>query len=627
MKITDLFTRIQKGSVDSGGGKTSRLIQPVQPVGIAGKLTLVPGQLLQGEVMGHDSNGLLLLKLAGEIISARTPMTLEPGQQFWFEVKEAGESPLLNLASGKGAIQDLLKEIMATRPLMVKAEQPQAASPQDTRAAAGQQPTSSTPSPAAASLQTQVGSTAQAQSTGEAPIPQASPSQVEQIRSQPLPVVGRDGALPPEGMRLVRALVSWVDAGKSEISPTGASAGSQKLPPLIKTIATLIRDEQIPPSLLKLESFAQVVKTVGRAGVESGQLQHNPLPGGPESAGKEAPLFSGQDGARPSYVPPGTTPSAGVALAPSTIKILNALVAISGIKPPTGERLSPLQPAASPDQNLAEILTVIGREGRIPENIQQLAPVKILINPGAVTKDTMFAAVEQSTVGSDPGLVAETGALSKAAFPLQYAAAQQGAEPMPAQLRLLASLMGLGPKESNPAAWREIEEILVRIPEAEMPMATRKFASFFEAHSRVNEELAGQSSGSQSDFYIMPTVFAGQTGWGEWLWSKEDQPGNNDGKSQENLVFFLEMSNLGALTIQILLKEKKLRGQIIMSDKKGSELVASLLPGLQPRLEALGYEMDDFSCTCQPVNLMQELKESLHGQIGSGTVSLLDVQV
>ncbi len=624
MKITDLFTRIQKGRVDSEGGKTSRLIQPVQPVGIAGKLTLVPGQLLQGEVMGQDSNGLLLLKLAGEIISARTPMTLEPGQQFWFEVKEAGESPLLNLASGKGAIQDLLKEIMATRPLMVKA-QPQAASLQDTGAAAGQQSTSSTSSPAAASLQTQVGSTAQAQSTSEAPIPQASPSQVEQIRSQPLPVVGRDGALPPEGMRLVRALVSWVDAGKSEISPTVASAGSQKFPPLIKTIATLIRDEQIPPSLLKLESFAQVVKTVGRAGVESGQLQHNHLPGGPESAGKEASLFSGQDGARPSYVPPGTTPSAGVALAPSTIKILNALVAISGIKPPSGESLSPLQPAASPDQNLAEILTVIGREGRIPENIQQLAPVKILINPGAVTKDTMLAAVEQSTVGSDPGLVAETGALSKAAFPLQYAAAQQGAEPMPAQLRLLASLMGLGPKESNPAAWREIEEILVRIPEAEMPMATRKFASFFEAHSRVNEELAGQSSGSQSDFYIMPTVFAGQTGWGEWLWSKEEQPGNN-GKSQENLVFFLEMSNLGALTIQILLKEKKLRGQIIMSDKKGSELVASLLPGLQPRLEALGYDTVDFSCTFQPVNLMQELKENLHSRAGAGPVSLLDVQ-
>ena len=123
MKITDLFTRIQKGSVDSEAGKTSRLIQPVQPVGIAGKLTLVPGQLLQGEVVGQDTSGLLLLKLAGEIISARTPMALEPGQQFWFEVKEAGESPLLNLASGKGAIQDLLKEIMATRPLMVKAEQ------------------------------------------------------------------------------------------------------------------------------------------------------------------------------------------------------------------------------------------------------------------------------------------------------------------------------------------------------------------------------------------------------------------------------------------------------------------------------------------------------------------------
>lgn len=91
-------------------------------------------------------------------------------------------------------------------------------------------------------------------------------------------------------------------------------------------------------------------------------------------------------------------------------------------------------------------------------------------------------------------------------------------------------------------------------------------------------------------------------------------------------MFFLEMSNLGALTIQVILKEKKLRGQILMADKKGSELVAALLPDLQNRLEAFGYDVVDFPCSCQSLNVMQELKESLHSRAGSGSVSLLDVQ-
>ncbi|MEN8256288.1 MAG: flagellar hook-length control protein FliK [Thermodesulfobacteriota bacterium] len=631
MKITDLFTRIPKGSADTDGGKVSRLIQPVQPVGLAGKLNLVPGQLLQGEVVGEDSNGLLLLKLAGEIISARTPIKLEPGQQFWFEVKEAGDSPLLNLASGKGAIQDLLKEIMATRPLLVKTQSSVDASPASPSGPQSSRAPQPSPSPAAQALTEAASPSAtsfpefqeQDQSKASA---QAPTSQAVQTSDRGLPLLARDGTLPPESVRLVRALVSLVNSGKGDIFSQQETVGAQKFPPLIKTITTLIRDEQIPPSLQKLEGFGHVVRPGVRPGLEAGQPRQDSRPGVAEAGSKDVQSPPTPEGGRSSLASSAAFSSAEAALAPGTIKILNALVAISGIRPPTAENQGPLQPVGNPDQNLAEILSVIGREGKIPKALQQLAPLRMLMNPAANMNEGLLAGAKQPYAGQESQPVGGGGGLSSAAFPLQYAAAQQGAEPLPGQLRLLASLMGLGPKASSSAAWHEIEEILVRIPEGEMPAATRKFASFFEAHSKLNEELAAPTGG-QSDFYIMPSVFAGQAGWGEWLWSKEGPPAGNDRKSQENLVFFLEMSNLGALTIQILLREKKLRGQIIMSDQKGSELVASLLPGLQPRLEALGYDMVDFSCTCQPVNLMQELKENLHGQIGSGAVSLLDVQV
>ncbi len=616
MKITDLLSRIHKGSSDPDGGKAVRLIQPVEPVGHVGKLTLVPGQLIQGEVVGEDVNGLLLLKLAGEIISARTPIKLELGQRFWFEVQEAGDNPLLNLASRKGAVQELLRDIMATRPLLVKTPPGVSPSPpsalQAGPAPASQRPEGVLPMPPAAE-------------GGGGKVP------LSPVNSQGLPgaaVLAPDGSLPPEAARLVRALVIYMAQPETTTVAQGNNVSGQS-PPLIKTIVSLIREGQIPASLQKVEAFQTVIRPsqpfVAAALAPEGQGPE-PVKVGGDTALPSSPVTSMASSSQPQApsIPVSPPPSAPALFAPETVKILNSLVAIAGIKVPVNGESGALQPALNPDQNLAEILTLIAQEGRIPPPLQRLSPVQVLMG-----------AIPGSPAGMQPGEIhpgllhrdeisGEGVPAANALLPLQFAATQQGAESLPAQLRLLASLMGLGSREAALEGWQEIEDIFRRFSEAEAPAAARKLASFYEAHARVNSEAAPQG---QSDFYIMPTIFSGQTGWGEWLWRRERSSGDNDANSQENLVFFLEMSNLGALTVQVILNDKKLRGQIVMADKRGSELVALLLPGLQDRLEAFGYDVVDFSCSCQPLNVMQELKESLHDRTGSRLVSLLDLQV
>lgn len=617
MKITDLFSRIQKGGSGADAGKAARLIQPVQPVGHVGKLTLVPGQLLQGEVVGEDANGQLLLKLAGEIIAARTAVKLEAGQQFWFEVKEAGDSPLLDLASRKGAVQELLKDIMATRPLLVKAQ----ASPSSSASSPLHAQTASGPGagPAATPPFRQASAAVSAEL---ASAPAGQPAST--LAGPPAAVIAADGSLPPEAARLVRALVRYVNqpvSGTADQRDTGIS----QPPPLIKTIVSLIREGQIPASLQKVEAFQGVVQTKASlvaAVPREGQGQGVVAPGGelPASPGPAAP-----EGTQPQVAAVSGSPSspAPAVLATDTIKILNSLVAVAGIKAPSNGDAGPLQPVANPDQNLAEILTLVARQDKIPASLQKLAPLRMLM-ASSVESSALKAEEGLQAVSAESKEAAEQGlSAARAVLPLQFAAAQQGGESLPAQLRLLASLMGMGSRNVDMEAWKEIEGILGRLSEAEMPAAARKLASFFDAHSRVNSEVAPQG---QSDFYIMPSVFSAQAGWGEWLWSRERSPADNDSGGQENLAFFLEMSNLGALTIQVILKEKKLRGQILMSDKKGCGLVASLLPGLLERLQAFGYDVVDFPCSCQPLNVMQELKESLHARAGSGSVSLLDVQ-
>lgn len=649
VKISDILSHVQKGSSGSDGSKEARLIQPVQPVGHVGKLTLVPGQLVQGEVVGQDANGLFLLKLAGEIIAARTPLKLELGQQFWFEVKEAGDSPLLKLAGQKGAILDLLKDIMATRSLLVKTptgvSSATPAVPQAEKAGGA-----ASPQPVAAPL-SQTG----ADISGKVPLAASS--------DQPLPgtaVVAQDGSLPPEAARLIRALVAYMAKPETAGADPG-KAEAMKQPPLLKTIVSLIREGQISASLQKEAAFQDVIRpkqpfaapslAASTPGPKaSGPGNPSVPPGAPSASSHLSPLYAaGSPSASLTTVTPASTPlppptvlpeslgptatgslseitfSAPVAVfGPETMKILNALVAVAGIKTPAGGDFGALQPALNPDQNLEEILTLIARQDKIPTSLQRLAPFQMLMGISTSGSGTLYSGLIHGEGAQNNEVRGEGAASAGAVLPLQFAAAQQGSEAMPAQLRLLASLMGLGSREAALEGRQDVEDLLGRLAKAEAPAAARKLASFFEAHSRVNAETGRQG---QADFYIMPTIFTGQVGWGEWLWSRERSSGESDGGNQENLVFFLEMSNLGPLTIQVILKEKKLRGQIVMADKKGSELVTSLLPGLQARLEAFGYDVVDFPCRCQPLNVMQELKDSLHNLSGTGQLSLLDVQV
>lgn len=608
MKISDIFSALQKGGQAADGGKGGRLIQPVQPVGQTGRLNLMPGQLLQGEVMGEDGQGQLLLKLAGEIIAARTPVKLAVGQQLWFEVKEAGDSPLLQPAGRQGAVQDLLKNIMAIRPLLVAAPAPPAAGeastapPQAVFAGARGQESAPLAAPGGAALPAASDAVAPAPGTPAMPPPA---------------VLGSDGTLPPEAARLVRALAAFSNQAAAAAGPAPAAGGLAPSPSLIKTIVALVREGQVPAALQRFEAFQGVVRSAPPPAVAGGDTALPPAAAArPEGAGPVAGVAPPLTGVEPENPSPRLTSS----FSPPTIRILNSLLAVAAIKAPGPGDTGPLQPALDPEANLAAILTQIGREGKVPPSLLRLGPLQALLAPGPA--GPLSSGQASAPVAAEEELAGQVGLADRPLLPLQFAAAQQGAEPLPAPLRLLAALLGLGSFKNNMELRQELDQLFGRLAEAELPGTDRKLAAFFEAHARVN----GEPAPGPSHFYIMPALFAGQAGWGEWLWSQEKADEGTGAAHQENLVFFLEMSQLGALTIQVILKGKKMRGQILMEDKKGRDLVAALLPGLCQRLEAFGYDIIDFPCLCQPLNVMQELKESLHRQAGTAPVSLLDVQ-
>lgn len=611
MKISDILSALQKGGPAADGGKGGRLIQPVQPVIQAGRLNLMAGQLLQGEVMGEDGQGQLLLKLAGEIIAARTPVKLAVGQQLWFEVKEAGDSPLLQPAGRQGAVQNLLRDIMAIRPLLVASSSPSAVA-----ASTPPPPPLGVPIGTLANAGAGQGPALPVAPGGAAPATAAPPVSGTPVMPPPV-VLGPDGTLPPEAARLVRALVAFSNQSGGATGPAPAAGGPAPSPSLLKTIVALVREGQVPAALQRFEAFQGVVRPTAGPAAAGGDTALPPAAARPGGAGPVAGVAPSLTGSEPDNPSPRLLSS----FSPPTIKILNSLLAVAGIKAPGPGDSGPLQPALDPEANLATILSQIGREGKVPPSLLRLGPLQALLAaPGPAGALPTGQAVTLG--GAEEELAGQVGEAVRPLLPLQLAAAQQGAEPLPAHLRLLAALLGLGSFKKSMEVRQELDRLFGRLAAAEMPGTDRKLAAFFEAHARVNAEPAP----GPSNFYIMPALFAGQAGWGEWLWSQEKADEGTGGSHQENLVFFLEMSQLGALTVQVILKGKKMRGQILMEDKKGRDLVAALMPGLCQRLEAFGYDIVDFSCTCQPLNVMQELKESLHRQAGTAPVSLLDVQ-
>ncbi len=151
-----------------------------------------------------------------------------------------------------------------------------------------------------------------------------------------------------------------------------------------------------------------------------------------------------------------------------------------------------------------------------------------------------------------------------------------------------------------------------------------KFASLLELQQQVNSLPPGTG---QSLFLLLPCFFAMGAGWGEWLYSQDSESGP-DGQAGENfsLSFFLNMSKLGELQMQLTVRGKNVQGELVLNDEAAKRHMESRLPELSEILQRLGYDSVSLQCRTGRTALLQSLKEAVEEVSGLRPVSIVDIK-
>lgn len=151
-----------------------------------------------------------------------------------------------------------------------------------------------------------------------------------------------------------------------------------------------------------------------------------------------------------------------------------------------------------------------------------------------------------------------------------------------------------------------------------------KLSNMLEMHCRLNSQPVSRD---QTPFFIFPCFFSGDAGWGEWIFSmdQEDDSGNGTQQERYTLSFFLDMSRIGDVRLKITLVDKALQGEFLMAGKTAVSHMEKCLPDLIRILEKMGFGPVTFSCHVAKTDLFQEFRATLQESADLGSFSILDV--
>lgn len=175
---------------------------------------------------------------------------------------------------------------------------------------------------------------------------------------------------------------------------------------------------------------------------------------------------------------------------------------------------------------------------------------------------------------------------------------------LPEQLQALARLAGTAgaaPKESEALA------------------GLGRIGGMLEAIVGMNEQPPAPQ---QAPFWLLPFFFALDAGAGSWLLSLDQEPAA--GEEAYSLAFFLEMSRLGEMQLQVRQRGGRLEGDFFLADPAAAAFLRGRLGELRERLVALGYQ-PLFRCRTGAGPMLPALKEALEGAAGSACRKLIDV--
>jgi len=191
------------------------------------------------------------------------------------------------------------------------------------------------------------------------------------------------------------------------------------------------------------------------------------------------------------------------------------------------------------------------------------------------------------------------------------------------------------------------EFVKTSVPLKDMPPDILLLSKILEAHGRINNSRAEESSQthkpgspdmalpgqpvrqSPNNFLLFPVFFQGSNGWGEWLFSFEGQSSKGGEKEDGyGLSFYLTMSRLGDVHLDLRSEGRNLRGVFSLSDKGAADFLRAHLPELQEVLTPL-FQQTNLQCVNRETNLMRRLKDDLidKNHSGNSPMALLDLKV
>ncbi|MFA6499196.1 MAG: flagellar hook-length control protein FliK [Desulfurivibrionaceae bacterium] len=155
--------------------------------------------------------------------------------------------------------------------------------------------------------------------------------------------------------------------------------------------------------------------------------------------------------------------------------------------------------------------------------------------------------------------------------------------------------------------------------------AMQKLGLLLDLQGELN---ALPASAQQAQFLLYPCFFAMGAGVGQWIFSLdrgEDQTATGEERGY-TLSFFLEMSRLGEVQIQLRVKGQALQGECVVNSEAVREHLAEHLAELEDLLGKLGYGPVHFSCRVAKVSMLESLKTGIEAAAQLDSVRIVDLE-
>lgn len=208
--------------------------------------------------------------------------------------------------------------------------------------------------------------------------------------------------------------------------------------------------------------------------------------------------------------------------------------------------------------------------------------------------------------------------------------------PAPERLALLVAWLEggrRGGKAAFPAPLaKEIDALVTALGRKGklLPAEAREHLESLSKSARLLDAVAAGNSVSsegREQWFLYPCLFTGATGWGEWFVELPDRGAPGSATEDFRLSFFLDMSRLGEVSLQVTAGKQTLQGVFKAATEEARQHLAAGIPELAAALESLGFGSVSLSSAVTSGSLVQQLREKLQAKTASQTFSLLSVRV